>query len=196
MISESTYDETAMAMTLDQNRQAEEDKRLLVMFSVRPWHDKLASAQEGRPIYKDRDYVTIMVPGDKDSVVERPATDIDKRRFAAQYAAFKAQKSQETVVGTPLKVVTFLSASQAKELEYFNIFTVEQLAGMPDGNAARVMGAQKLKQLATDFLRAAQEQAPLTAMREEMEKKDAEIATLQEAVRELTETVKELKKQK
>lgn len=194
MLAESTFEETQMAMTLDQSRTSEDDKRLLVVFSTRPWHDRVASTEAGRPIYRDRDFITIMVPGDKDSIIERPATDMDRQRFALQYTAFQQRKSQESVSGTPLKVVTFLTAAQAKELEYFNIFTVEQLAGIPDANAARVLGAQRLKQLAADFLKAATEQAPLTAMREEMEQKDAKITALEEAVRELSDQVKLLQK--
>jgi hypothetical protein len=181
MLSEATIDETAMAM--QQNpRQSEEDKRLLIQFSLKPWHDTTASQQEGRPIYREREYVTIMVPGDKDNVVCRPAREMDTRRFAAQYAAFKANRAQESVVGTPLRVMTFLTAAQVKELEYFNCHTVEQLAELPDSHAIKFMGIQQLKQLAKDFLKASREAAPLTAMRAELDEKQNQLDAALKAI--------------
>lgn len=188
---EASFDEMHMALS-EQQGTSEADKKLLVVFSIRPHHNQVKSAEQGRPIYEDRDYITIMVPGDKDSVIERPATDMDKARFRAQYRAFKDRQNQETVSGTPLRQVSFITASQAKEFEYFNIYTVEQLAGMPDSNAQRIMGAQRLKQLAADFLRAAESAAPLTAMREEMSQKDAQIAALVQSVETLKKQVAEL----
>ena len=190
---EATIEETAMAFT--DGRQSEEDKRLLVVFSSRAVQDKAASIEQGRPIYTEKDYVTIMVPGDKDSVVERPATDMDRQRFALQYAAFKQKRQQETVSGTPLRAVTFISQAQAKELEYFNVYTVEQLAGIPDNQAAKIMGIQQLKQTATDFLAAAKDQSTLTKMREELSQRDEQISFLSKTVESLTERLKKLEEE-
>jgi len=191
MLSEASYEMTDMALATNV-RQTEEDKRLLVVFSVRPHPNREQSALQGRPIYDEKDYITIMVPGDKDSVIERLATEQDKNRFGVQYAAFQRKHSQEHVSGTPLRAVSFISSAQIKELEYFNVYTVEQLAELSDGNAQKFMGIQNLKLLAKDFLKAATEQAPLTAMRAEMTSKDEEIAALLAAVKEQGERIKAL----
>lgn len=190
MLQEASFELTDLAMA--NPRQAEEDKRLLVVFSRRPWQNKLKSAEEGRPIYEERDYVTIMVPGDKDSVIDRLATDIDKARFSAQYTAFLQKQSQELAVGTPLRAVSFISQSQIKELEFFNCFTVEQLANLADSNAQKFMGINALKQLAQDFLKAAKEQAPLTAMRAELDKKDEQLAAQAKAIEDQAARIKAL----
>lgn len=191
MLTEATYDATKMAFDQQNGvRQEDEDKRLLVLFSIRPHQNKEKSLLEGRPIYDEREFVTIMVPGDKDTVIDRPATDMDKDRFSRQYAAFKNKNSQEAASGTPLKAMTFLTAGQIKELEFFNCHTVEQLADLADNHAQRFMGIQQLKRMAQDFLRAAKEQAPLTAMRAELDQKDQELSEAKAAINELAERLK------
>lgn len=190
---EATIEETAIA--LGDSRQAEADKRLLVVFSTKAVKDNNESIKQGRPIYQERDYITIMVPGDKDSVIERPATDMDRQRFPIHYAAFKQKQQQETVSGTPLKMATFISQAQAKELEYFHIFTVEQLAGMSDAQAQKIMGFQRLKQNAADYLTASKDASALTQMREELSQRDVQIAHLTKVVEGLTAKLEKLEKE-
>lgn len=189
-LGEATFEMTQIAM--GEAVQREQDKKLLVVFSRRPHQNHVRSAEEGRPIYEEKDYVTIMVPGDKDTVIERVATEMDIARFSDRYEAFRRKQNQETVAGTPLAAVSFISRAQVKELEYFNIHTVEQLAELSDSNSQKFMGIQKLKQLAKDFLKAATEQAPLTSMRAEMEKKDEQIAALLKAVEDQGNRIKAL----
>jgi hypothetical protein len=178
--SEATYDMTESAM----GTVSQADARLLVSFGLYPHPNQEKSANEGRPIYEDRVYVMIIVPGDKDSVVHRPAEPKDFQRFPKQYAAFQ-QNQTDAVVGTPLKMVTWLSASQKKELEDFNVRTVEHLADVNENMAAKMPGLFGLKKLAQDFMRAAREAAPLTAMRSELEKRDSEIEMLKKQVSDL-----------
>jgi hypothetical protein len=190
---EASFDETHMAMQRDQSvRSSEQDKNLIVLFTEEPWHDKAESAKEGRPIYRQRDFVMIMVPGDKDSIVKRPATQIDIDRFPMHFQRYKNKQEQRFGSGTPLRAVAFLSASQAKELEFFNVYTVEQLAAIPDIHAQKFMGIHNLKKLANDYLTIAREQAPMTSMREEMEKKDQQIAAQAQAIEEMGQRLKAL----
>jgi hypothetical protein len=185
--------EATLEMTQNAFQQENEaDKRLLVQFSMFPVQDSAASAKEGRPIFKEVEYVMIMVPGDKQSVVHRRAEERDKFRFPKQYQAFLNKKSQETSNGTPLKAVTFLSLGQVKELEFFNVYTVEQLAEIPDAHASRFMGIQTLKQQAKDFLKAAREVAPLTAMRAELDKKENDLKAALHAIEEQGKRIKAL----
>lgn len=172
-LSEATYEMTDAAFNRGQGDKA--DEKLLVQFSMYPHPDRDETAKQGRPVYKDMEYVMIMVPGDKDSIIHRPAWEKDRQRFPRQYQAFQNKKSQESVAGTPLRMVGFLTLGQMKELEYFNCYTVEQLANISDAHAGRFMGIQKLKQLANDYLTAAKETAPLTQIRSEIEKKNSEL---------------------
>ena len=64
-----------------------------------PKQDEAASIAEGRPIFKDTEYVKIIVPGSSTSIVQKPVRDDDRRRFAEAYAKFK-KGDPEQLVGT------------------------------------------------------------------------------------------------
>lgn len=182
--AEAEYDTTQRAF----KGRADDDK-LMIKFELFPHLDQEKSQAEGRPIYYDREYITIIVPGDKDSIVHRPVWSKDIERFPRQYQAFKNNESQETI-GTPLKLWGGCTLGQAKELEYFNVKTVEQLAGMSDGNAMKFQGINALRQRARDYIAHTKEQQPLLQMRAELEDRDNTVATMQ---RQLAEMAAELK---
>lgn len=170
----------------------EADKKLHVQFHYHPHLNQQKSAEQARPIYDDRVYVMIMVPGDKDSIVHRAAWQKDFDRFPDQYSKFLNKQDQTYGSGTPLKVIPWLSGSQIKELEFFNCFTVEQLANMADAHAAKFMGLQSLKAKAKDFLEAAKGAAPMVALREEIEKKDSELKAANEQITSLAQRLQRL----
>lgn len=191
-MQEATYDLTVQAMD---GVGSKDDERLRVQFLMLPEQNQEKSAKEGRPIYDEKEYVQIMVPGERDIVVRR-AWDLDKARFPRQYAAFKNKQSQDSVSGTPLKVVPWLTMGQVKELEYFNCFTVEQLANMPDSTVAKFMAFQALKKRANDYLVAAKEAAPLTAIRAELDERDSKIAVLEKQLAEVLAKMDKISKEK
>jgi len=176
-LAEADYSMTQRAM---EGRSA--DDRLMIKFELFPHPNEGKSLEAGHPVYDDREYITIIVPGDKTSIVHRPVWAQDKERFSRQYAAFKQGLSQETT-GLPLKLWGGCTLGQAKEFEYFNVKTVEQLAAMSDGNGAGIMGFNSLKQRAVDYLRNAKDQQPMIEMRAEIEKKNTEIATMMQALK-------------
>ena len=154
-----------------------DDARLFVEFSFQARLDSKLSDEAGHNVYKDVEFVTIRIPGDKTTSVHRPVRPSDKQRFPFQYQQFKT-KAGEVVVGTPLTLWPFINPARVKELEYFNVRTVEQLAAMPDGNAGQMMGIQALKQQAKDYVAHSKEQAPLIAVQKELAGRDATIETL------------------
>lgn len=171
------------------------DRRLNVRFSVQAKLDRIKTDAEGREIYKDVEYVRILIPGDKTLSVFRPVMPSDKVRFSEQYRAFKAQKG-ERLVGTALAGWPMITEAQRKELEYFNVFTVEQLAGMADTYAAGMMGIQQLKQAATKFLQTIETNAPTIKLQKELEKRDNEMEVLKAQLQEQSEMLKALMKSK
>lgn len=183
--AEAEYNLTAQALDAMNGQQVNnQDARLRVAFSLFPELDQEATTREARPIYRDSEYIMIMVPGEQD-IVHRKVWQQDKNRFPQQYAAFKNKVNQDAVSGTPLRLMPWLSGGQIKELEYFNCMTVEQLANMPDSTAQKFMAVNKLKQLAKDYLQAAKEAAPLTQMRAELDDRDNKIETLERQMKEL-----------
>jgi hypothetical protein len=187
-LQEADFSMTQRAM---EGRSA--DDRLMIKFELFPHPNEIKSLEAGHPIYDDKEFITIIVPGDKTSIVHRPVWAQDKERFARQYAQFK-QGMEQTVVGLPLKLWGGMTLGQAKEFEYFNVKTVEQLAEMSDGNGVNIQGFPGLKQRARDYVSQTKEQQPLMEMRAEIEKKDAEISALSSSFTELSGQVKELMK--
>lgn len=189
-LEESSYEMTAMAFDSNQG-EFKGDENLRVQFSYGPVFDQAKSDKEGRPIFNDEVFVMIMVPGQTD-IVHRRAWEKDYKRFPKQYQAFLNNQDQDAASGTPLKLVTWLSGSQVKELEYFNVRTVEQLANMPDNTVGKFMALAQLKQRAKDFLEAANKAAPLIAMRAELEARDSKIEVMERQLAAMSRKIEEL----
>lgn len=175
---------------MDVDFQQGSDAKLFVRFSVRPTKNEAASVSAGRPVFADTEYVEIVVPGDKQNVVLRPVRDADKQRFGRQYAAFKAGDAEQ-VTGTPLSEWPAVTRSQVEELAYFKIRTVEQLAGVSDGNLKNAGPFLALRQKARDWLEKAEGGALESKLRAELDAEKLARETLQAQVAEL---VAELKK--
>ncbi|MFI5224785.1 MAG: hypothetical protein ACHQX3_11205, partial [Nitrospirales bacterium] len=127
------------------------DSKLYVQFYTRPILNGAESDAAGRPIYHDIDCVRIMVPGDKLSIVDRLASDDDKRRFADHYAKYRAGQ-QVQLIGTPLEQVPWLSRSKLEEYKYFGIHSVEQLADASDSVGQKFPGFHSDKDKAIKFI--------------------------------------------
>jgi hypothetical protein len=157
MVQTADFDHTQFA----QGREAEADAALMVKFFMREKEDTAASQEAGRPIYKDREYVEIRVPGKRDPLVCRPATAIDKTRFPRHYDMFKRRVEAPTE-GTPLAEWPQISRSMAEELSFLQVKTVEQFVQMSDGDAANIRGGLGLKEKAKDFLKYADKNKLIT----------------------------------
>ncbi len=163
----------------DMSEASAADRSLVVRFSLQPRLDSAATAEAGREIYTDREFITILIPGDKTLTVHRPVMAVDKARFPVHYARFKNDRQQE-VTGTPLIGWPVCTESQRKELEYFNVRTVEQLANLADGYASNMMGIVALKQSAQKFIAQSKESAVTLRLNKELAERDTRLAELQE----------------
>jgi len=167
------------------------DKSVYVKFYVRPFLDEAESAKEGRPIYKDRDYVEIRTPGNQTNIIQRPVTDMDKQRFRASYAAFKAGDTEQ-VIGTPLAETPWITRSQVEELAYLRIRTLEQLANVGDDVCTRIPGLFKLKQRAQAAIERAEKTAPFIAMQAENEAMRNRLEAMETTIAEQAAIIKRL----
>jgi len=138
---------------VDFNARYSHDSKLHVQFYLRPMIQPTLSEEAQRPIFADVVHVRILVPGDKLSMVDRPASDDDKKRFTDHYAKFSAgQKDQ--LVGTRLEAVPFMTRSKVEEYKFFGIHTVEQLAEASDEVGQKFAGFNTDKTRAQKFLEA------------------------------------------
>jgi hypothetical protein len=151
----------------------------------------------GRPIFKEFDFVRIMIPGDNLTEIDTYALDSHKQRFPRQWAHYQNQVAgHEDIIGTPLDQWPLVTRSQAEELRGLKFPTVESIAHCSDQQLQRIgmvagMSPHNFRQkalaflnLATDSAEVAQREAELQALKEENDKikaeTDAKLAAMQE----------------
>lgn len=162
----------------ESRNQSAEDEKLLVKFFIRAKQDRRESIKEGRPIYKDVEYIDIKIPGSRNAGVNRPATPKDRDRFPKHYAAFK-QRTEAPSEGTPLVEWPLMTRSMAEEMAFVNIKTVEHLAASADAHISKFMGGLNIKQKALEWLEIADEEKPYLQMKAELTERDERIAKLE-----------------
>jgi hypothetical protein len=165
------------------SQQSEQDKLLLVKFEYKNVQDQAASKEEGRPIFREKVYIDMKVPGSRDGIV-RPASDRDIARFPRHYEAFKARIELPTD-GTPLSEWPQMARSLVEELSFMNIKTVEQLANLNDSVAGRLMGGNNLKAKAKAWLDRADKGLTAERLQIELEDRDLQLANMQLQLNEL-----------
>lgn len=165
---------------------SEDDRKLHVRFYMEPVEQTARSVIEGRRIFEETEFIEIMIPGDKQTVIKRQVFPMDRQRFPQHYARFKQGLADQTI-GTPLNELTFISAAKVKEYEFFGIKTIEQLAGCPDGSQAgqSMMGFQGDKQKAAQFLEVAKGSAPVNELKVRLDAQERENETLKSQMAEL-----------
>lgn len=115
------------------------DSRLAVTFYKRSMKQQDESMAAGRPIFKEFDFVRIMVPGDALTEIDTYANESHKARFPRQWAHYQNQVgNHEQVIGTPIEEWTIISRSQADELKGIKFLTVESVANASDQQIQRI----------------------------------------------------------
>lgn len=167
-----------------------------VQFYKRPKQDDEATLKEGRPIFKMVEYVRITIPGDKNNQVDRPMRATDIQKYGPQYQAFQADKSQDEASGTLLSAWGGIPPERVEEYSYNKVKTVEQLAGMSDGNLQRMgPGAHADRTRARDYVETAKGHAPVAQLRKELEDRDVRIVMLEKALKDLGDRFEASQKQ-
>jgi hypothetical protein len=152
------------------------DSRLYVTFYMRPLVNDEKSQQAGRPIFEDREFIRIMIPGDKQNIIDRVAEDFDRQRFPQHYERFRA--GVEQVIGTPLEHTGIFPPSKCEEYKAVGIRTVENMAAAADNLAPRFMSFHQDKQAAQAWLAKRSSSEVLLAQIEELKR---QVAALQPA---------------
>jgi hypothetical protein len=184
------------------------DSRLAVQFYKKSMKQEDASNEAGRPIFKEFDFVRIMIPGDNLTEIDTYAQDSHKQRFPRQWAHYQNQVAgHEDIVGTPLDQWPQVTRSQAEELRGLKFYTVEAIADCSDQQLQRIgmvagmsphnfrLKAKAFLNLANDSAEVAQRESELQALKEENAKikaeTDAKLAAMQEQMSALLAAVAE-----
>jgi ribosomal protein L12E/L44/L45/RPP1/RPP2 len=166
-------------------------------FRVNTALNEARSKKMGRPVFDEMEVIEIRFAGDKQKVAVFPAHEVDPeatrennnqpvtyaQRYNKQYLDFKNQTTQ-SLSGTPLEELPFLTQSRRRELKALNIHTAEALAAL-DGNPLRQIGhgGRELKNQAQAYLDNAAKSvdvvslaAQVAALQQQLEERDAAIA--------------------
>lgn len=171
------------------------DARLSVTFYKRSMKQEDASIEAGRPIYKEFDFVRIIVPGDALTEIDTYASESHKQRFPRQWAHYQNQVGDhQDIIGTPLEQWTQITRSQAEELRGLKFPTVESIALCSDQQLQRIgmaagMNPHAFRDKAKAFLNLAnqvgetnQREAELEELRKKNAEADAKLAQQQEQI--------------
>ena len=169
----------------DQGRKG--DENLFVRFYTLPTEDKLASSKAGRPIYKDQIMCGIRVPGNSYENSFK-ATNHYKNRFPKHFKAFQ-DRVEMPEEGTPLSEWGIMPETLVKEMTYFNVKTVEQLADLRDNVLEQFSGSVTYKNKAIKWLEMTNVSAKAADMEKELEARDVTISQLQQRLSDLEKTI-------
>ena len=111
----------------------DDDNGVVANFENVSEHKPFLSQQAGKDVFADVVFVRITVRGNDKLEVHRPATDADKKRFPFAWQQFQAGVAHGAR-GLPLDRVPGLEARRIAHLHSVNVFTVEDLALVSDGN--------------------------------------------------------------
>lgn len=150
------------------------DDRMIVMFYLNAVHNPAKSNDAGRPVFEDRLFVKIHPPGERLNVVDRPATDTDKKRWPVQWHQFNDNQPQ-TSSGTPVEMLHPNQPSISAALKASGVHTVEQLSELSANAIESIgMGAQQWVNEATRYLQVANKGVKASELKKLLDERDRE----------------------
>jgi len=149
-------------------------------FYMQAVENKAKSAEEGRPVFDEREMVEIRIPGDRLATHVNYVLDEHRQRWPDHYAAFKRGEAR-AASGTPLEQWPIMTTGRVASLKALGVLSVEELSNLPDNMLPSLgMGARELRDQARSYLaaaadgaaasRAAAENAELRAQMERMQR--------------------------
>lgn len=164
-----------------------QDQNLHVQFYMGAVQDGPRSEAAGHPVFTDTPFIKIHVPGDPNTVIETKVNKYYEGRFKDEFASFMTGMTSG-VSGWLLKEWPIVTAATVKNLEFLNIHTVEQLAGLTDSQVQKVgMGGQELRAKAKAALDAARDGALPAAQAAKNQQLEDELAALKAQLNSLSD---------
>ena len=151
------------------------------------------SQENGAPFFEDVVMFKSFAPGEQRyEIVERPATDNDKRNWPMQWAAFQ-QNREHIPEGFPIENLFPEKPSVAANLKGAGIYTIEQCAEMNATAIDNIMGGQTYQNEAKRYLEVAAKGVSVHKFRKELEDRDGKIRHLEQQVEILMAQVNNMK---
>jgi len=171
------------------------DDRLWVRFEMVPVEDPEKSAAEGRTICVDVPHIEIRTPGDRDNILYRVMTDLDKQRFRKRYEEWLKTQSDEPTEGTPLSECPIFKKREVEECRYMNIYTLEQLCALSDAHVKKDRGLYQYREKAKGYLDVSLRGKEASKLQAEKDALENRFATQAAAVAEQAALIKQLQAQ-
>jgi hypothetical protein len=171
------------------------DEKLWVRFEMIPVVDPVKTAAEGRTICVDTPYIEIRTPGDRDNVLHRPMTELDKQRFKKKYEEWMKTQNDEPTEGTPLAEVPIFSRREVEECRYMNIYTLEALAALSDGHVKKDRGLFGYREKAKNYLDVALRGKEASKLQAEKDALENRFASQEEAIKDQKALIAQLQSQ-
>lgn len=159
------------------------DDLLYVEFYMHEPEDWNKSMEQGKMVRLPAiPYVRIQKPGDKTSIIETPVREDHKARWPQKWLYFQIKQGMISgdvdIPGWKIEEWDFLKPDQIHELKALRFHTVEQIAGASDDQVQRLgIGGLGMREQARQALR----NKMGSEVKDEIAKKDAEIAALKKA---------------
>lgn len=151
--------------------------------------------ENGLPVFRTIEYVELLIAGDKGNAPVKRVTDAVKQQFPDQYARWKATKVNPDMIGDgiPLSLWPIIPKEMAKALEYINVFTVQQLAGIDDNAISKpgAIGLRDMREKAKAFIESSKSAAPIARLEVENKGLKERIGMLESQIEQLLAAHKE-----
>ncbi len=178
-----------METEISTNPAAQPSTPVAVGFGIYYETDAAKTAKAGHEVYRDVEFVKIVMPGDKLSLVFQPASETHRKRFPKAYAAFKARTDDAgTSEELPIEQWALISRSVAMMLRAAHIHTVEALAAVHDGHVERLgTNGRELRAKAKAFLAQAKDSSAVIKLAAEKKALEDRMAAMQAQINQLVE---------
>ena len=171
------------------------DDRLWVRFEMVPVEDPEKSKEAGRTICVDTPHIEIRTPGDRDNVLYRPMSELDKQRFKKRYEEWMKTQTDEPSEGTPLAEVPIFKRREVEECRYMNIYTLEQLVALSDAHVKKDRGLHGYREKARGYMDVALRGREASKLQAEKDALEARFKAQADAVTEQASIIKQLQSQ-
>lgn len=169
------------------------DPSMVVMFFLKPIRNPARSAELGRPYFDEKVFVRIHPPGERLNIIEREASDVDKRRFPIQWSQYR-ENAPQVSDGTPIDMLFAANPGIAAALKASGVHTVEQCAKLSAHAIETIgMGAQQWVNDAQRYLEVADKGVKASQLKAMSDAKDREINSLNHKVALLEEELGHLR---
>lgn len=149
-------------------------------FFVEAIKDDAASERDGRPIFRERECVALMIAGDPNSRPVHPISESlfkEKPWLRVHYERWKSNL-EPLKSGTPLSQWAPMTPAKLHEFEALDIRSVEDLAGWPDYAIGRMPDGRQWRDKAKAWLNSAAGSAEVLRLVAENDRMREELAEL------------------